>query len=217
MCIRDSTDMGMFTCRESFGADASSLFNVLTGYSRPPMYNRLVTAPEGMREFFYRMIDGEIENARLGLPCGIFAKVNSLVDPAIIERLYAASLSGVPVTLVVRGICCLIAGVPGISENIRVISIVGQLLEHSRIFRFENAGKPRLYLGSADWMPRNLDRRVELLFPVEDEHIRARVEESIRLMLEDTVNGREQLPDGSYPVSYTHLIRPAGRPLDAAG
>ena len=205
---RQYTDMGMFTCRESFGADASSLFNVLTGYSRPPMYNRLVTAPEGMREFFYRMIDGEIENARLGLPCGIFAKVNSLVDPAIIERLYAASLSGVPVTLVVRGICCLIAGVPGISENIRVISIVGQLLEHSRIFRFENAGKPRLYLGSADWMPRNLDRRVELLFPVEDEHIRARVEESIRLMLEDTVNGREQLPDGSY-----HLQDGRGKPL----
>ncbi|MCI8554271.1 MAG: RNA degradosome polyphosphate kinase [Clostridiales bacterium] len=204
---RQYTDMGLFTCRESFGADASSLFNVLTGYSRPPLYQRLVAAPEGMRDFFYRRIDREIENARQGLPSGIFAKVNSLVDPGIIERLYAASGAGVPVTLVVRGICCLIAGVPGVSETIRVISIVGQLLEHSRIYRFENGGKPCLYLGSADWMPRNLDRRVELLFPVEEDHIRARVEEAVQLLLEDTVNAREQLPDGSY-----HMQDGRGRP-----
>lgn len=204
---RQYTDMGLFTCRESFGADASSLFNVLTGYSRPPRYNRLVAAPDGMRDFFYRMIDGEMENARQGRPSGIFAKVNSLVDPGIIARLYAASAASVPVTLVVRGICCLVSGVPGISENIRVFSLVGQLLEHSRIFRFENAGAPRLYLGSADWMPRNLDRRVELVFPIEEERIRRRVEEVISLLLEDTVNAREQQPDGSYK-----MVDGRGRP-----
>lgn len=192
------TDMGMFTCRESYGADASSLFNVLTGYSRPPLYNRFVTAPEGMRPFFNARIDQEIANAKAGLPAGIFAKVNSLVDPDIIARLYAASQAGVPVMLIVRGICCLIPGIAGMSDNITVLSIVGQLLEHSRIFRFENAGNPQLYLGSADWMPRNLDRRVELLFPVEEDHIRARVEEVIGLATQDTVNARMQMPDGTY-------------------
>ena len=201
------TDMGMFTCRESVGADASSLFNVLTGYSRPPQYRRIVTAPEGMRAFFHRMIDGEIENARQGLPAGIFAKVNSLVDPDLITRLYAASRAGVPISLVVRGICCLVPGLPGFSENIRVRSIVGQLLEHSRIFRFENAGNRRLYLGSADWMPRNLDRRVELLFPVEDESIRRRVNEVIDLLEEDTVNAREQTADAIY-----QFVERRGRP-----
>lgn len=192
------TDMGMFTCRESYGADASSLFNVLTGYSRPPQYSRLVAAPEGMRPFFYRMIEKEIQNASHGLPAGIFAKVNSLVDPAVIARLYEASQAGVPVTLVVRGICCLVPGLPEVSSNIRVFSIVGQLLEHSRIFRFENGGNPKLYLGSADLMPRNLDRRVELLFPVEDEDIRRRVDEAIGLFLADTVNARELHADGTY-------------------
>ena len=192
------TDMGMFTCRESYGADASSLFNVLTGYSRPPQYSRLVAAPEGMRPFFYRMIEKEIQNASHGLPSGIFAKVNSLVDPAVIARLYEASQAGVPVTRVVRGICCLVPGLPGISSHIRVFSIVGQLLEHSRIFRFENGGNSKLYLGSADLMPRNLDRRVELLFPVEDEDIRRRVDEAIGLFLADTVNARELHADGTY-------------------
>ena len=195
---RQYTDMGMFTCRESYGMDASSLFNVLTGYSRPPEYNRFVAAPDGMRPFFRRMIDKEIENAKTGRPAGILAKVNSLVDPAIIAQLYQASQAGVKVTLIVRGICCLIPGREGVSDNITVISIVGQLLEHSRIFRFENGGDPRLYLGSADWMPRNLDRRVELVFPVEEPDIVRRVEEAVELMLEDTVNARMQLPDGSY-------------------
>ena len=192
------TDMGMFTCRERYGADATSLFNFLTRYSRPPQYSRLVAAPEGMRPFFYRMIEKEIQNASHGLPSGIFAKVNSLVDPAVIARLYEASQAGVPVTLVVRGICCLVPGLPGISSHIRVFSIVGQLLEHSRIFRFENGGNSKLYLGSADLMPRNLDRRVELLFPVEDEDIRRRVDEAIGLFLADTVNARELHADGTY-------------------
>ena len=204
---RQYTDMGMFTCRESYGADASSLFNVLTGYSRPPQYNRFVTAPEGMRPFFQRMIERETENAKNGLPSGIYAKVNSLVDPDIIYRLYAASQSGVPVRLVVRGICSLIPGVPGVSENIRVVSLVGQLLEHSRIFRFENGGNPKLYLGSADWMPRNLDRRGEVVFPVEDEDIIRRVEEVIALTQEDTVNAREQNGDGVYS-----MVDGRGRP-----
>lgn len=195
---RQYTDMGMFTCRESFGADASSLFNVLTGYSRPPRYNRLVAAPDGLRPFFYERIDNEMENVRRGLPAGIFAKVNSLADPAMVVKLYEASQAGVPITLVVRGICCLTPGIPGVSENITVLSLVGQLLEHSRIFRFENGGDPKLYLGSADWMPRNLDRRVELVFPVEEERIRERVEEVIRLNTADTVNARVEDSEGKY-------------------
>lgn len=192
------TDMGMFTCRESYAADASSLFNVLTGYSRPPQYRRFVTAPYDMRPFFAHMIRTEMANAAEGRPAGIFAKVNSLLDPEIIGLLYDASQAGVPVMLVVRGICSLVAGKPGISENIRVYSVVGQLLEHSRIFRFVNGGAPKLYLGSADWMPRNLDRRVELVFPVEDEHIIKRVEETIDLLINDTENVRVQQPDGTY-------------------
>lgn len=192
------TDIGLFTCRELYGADASSLFNVLTGYSRPPEYHKFAVAPHGLRDFMEKRILREIENGGRGLPCGITAKVNSLVDPRIIRLLYQASQAGVPVKLVVRGICCLIAGVPGISENITVVSVVGQLLEHSRIFRFENGGDPKLFLGSADWMQRNLDRRVELVFPVEDESLRARVEEVLELLLSDNWNARYMQPDGTY-------------------
>lgn len=192
------TDVGMFTCHEAFGEDASSLFNVLTGYSRPPEYNKMIVAPLGMRVFFRRMIQKETQNARAGLPSGIVAKVNSLVDPEIIALLYEASCAGVNIRLIVRGICCLIPGLPGVSENITVISIVGQLLEHSRIFRFENAGDPKVYMGSADWMPRNLDRRVELIFPVEDEDLKARAFAMLDLMLSDTVNARIQQSDTQY-------------------
>lgn len=192
------TDIGMFTCTESLGADASSLFNVITGYSRPPEYNKMIIAPQGMRSFFTRMIQTETENCKKGLPSGITIKINSLVDEQMVELLYQASQAGVPITLVVRGICCLIPGLEGVSENIKVISIVGQLLEHSRIFYFENAGDPKIYLGSADLMPRNLDRRVELLFPVEDEDLRKRVLQIFTLLLSDTVNSRVQLPDTTY-------------------
>ena len=196
------TDIGLFTCNDYFGKDASSLFNVLTGYSRPPEYNKMIVAPDGMKTAFCRLIDTELENAQKGLPCGIIVKVNSLVDPVIIEHLYAASQAGVPIQLIIRGICCLKAGIAGLSENITVISIVGQLLEHSRIFRFENGGNPKIYLGSADWMPRNLDRRVELVFPVEDPDLRQRLFDTLNLMLSDTTNARIQLPDSSYvPVS----------------
>ncbi|MGN0550745.1 MAG: RNA degradosome polyphosphate kinase [Acutalibacteraceae bacterium] len=192
------TDIGMFTCKEEYGTDASSLFNVLTGYSLPPEYNKFIVAPHGMRIFFEDMIKRETENAKNGLPAGITAKVNSLVDPGIIELLYKASKAGVKVTLIVRGICCLIPGLKDISENITVYSIVGQLLEHSRIFKFENAGEPVIYMGSADWMQRNLDKRVELVFPVEDEFLKQRSFDILDLMLSDTVNARIQLPDTSY-------------------
>ncbi len=192
------TDIGLFTCKEPFGADASNLFNVLTGYSRPPEYNTFVVAPHGMREFFEYMIRSETQNARQGLPSGITAKVNSLVDPAVISLLYEASGAGVPVRLIVRGICCLIPGLPGVSENIEVTSIVGQLLEHSRIFRFENAGNPKVYLGSADWMQRNLDRRVELVFPVEDPNLRQRLFDTLDLLLRDNVNARKMLSTKEY-------------------
>ena len=191
------TDMGVMTCKEPYGSDASSLFNVLTGYSRPPRYNRFVTAPIDMRPFFREMIEGEIACAAQGLPSGITAKVNSLVDPEIIELLYKASQAGVPVKLIVRGICCLIPGVPGLSENITVHSIVGQLLEHSRIFRFECGGKPRIWMGSADWMQRNLDHRVELVFPIEAE-LMPRAEEILEVMWSDNVNTRVMQPDTSY-------------------
>lgn len=192
------TDIGMFTCREEYGVDASSLFNVLTGYSFPPEYNKFIVAPHGMRSFFEAMIQHETENAKLGLPAKITAKVNSLVDPQIISLLYDASNAGVKVNLIVRGICCLVPDVNGFSENIKVISIVGQLLEHSRIFIFENNGNPLYYMGSADWMQRNLDKRVELVFPVEDTDIKARVQEIVDISFKDTVNARRQHSDMTY-------------------
>lgn len=192
------TDIGIFTCREPYGADASSLFNVLTGYSLPPEYNRFVVAPQGMRSFFTQMIETEIRNAQQGLTSGITVKVNSLVDPEMIGLLYRASQAGVSVRLIVRGICCLIPGLPGVSENITVHSIVGRQLEHSRIFRFENAGSPKIYMGSADWMPRNLDRRVELIFPIEDAALRERAFSILERMLNDNINTRIMQPDTTY-------------------
>ena len=192
------TDLGLFTCNEQFGADASSLFNVITGYSRPPEYKHFIVAPHGMRSFFEYMIRQETENAKKGLPSGITVKVNSLVDPKIIELLYEASKAGVRVQLIVRGICCLIPGIEGVSENITVMSIVGQLLEHSRIFRFENAGNPRIYMGSADWMPRNLDRRVEIIFPVENENLKKKVMHILKVELADNTKANVLQEDGTY-------------------
>ncbi len=192
------TDMGLFTCKEEYGEDASSLFNVLTGYSLPPQYNKFIVAPHGMRKFFEDKIRREIENAKKGLPSGITVKINSLVDPSIIQLLYEASKANVSVRLIVRGICCLIPGIEKVSDNIEVHSIVGQLLEHSRMFRFENGGEPEMFLGSADWMQRNLDRRVELVFPVEDEQIHKRCDDIIELMWNDVINTRIQTSDTSY-------------------
>lgn len=192
------TDIGIFTSKEPFGIDASSLFNVLTGYSRPPEYNKMLVAPTGMREFFIRMINNEIQSAKKGLKSGITIKTNSLVDYEIISLLYKASIAGVKINLIIRGICCLIPNIKGISENINVISIVGRFLEHSRIFKFENAGDPQIYMGSADLMPRNLNRRVELIFPVEDEKLKERSQKILDFILRDNKNARVQLNDGSY-------------------
>ncbi len=192
------TDLSLFTCNDRFGSDASSLFNVITGYSSPPEYNHFHVAPLGLRPFFKRMIENETQNAQNGLAAGITVKVNSLVDKEIVELLYKASMAGVKVKLIVRGVCSIVAGIKGISENITVISIVGQLLEHSRIFKFENAGNPKIYMGSADWMVRNLDRRIELIFPIQDEDIKQRVCEDLELMLNDTTNARLMLNDMTY-------------------
>jgi len=192
------TDIGMFTCNEKFGEDASSLFNVITGYSTPPVYNKMKVAPTGLRSFFEDMIKRETENAQKGLPSGITAKINSLVDPDIISLLYKASQAGVKITLIVRGICCLVPDIKGISENITVQSIVGQLLEHSRIFIFENSGQPEIYMGSADWMQRNLDKRVELVFPIESPDLIERSFKIIDTLKKDVLNTRIQKSDTTY-------------------
>ncbi len=192
------TDIGMFTCKEEFGMDASSLFNTLTGYSRVPEYNKIIVAPLYMRKFFEKMIKAEIRNAKKGLKSGIVMKVNSVVDYNIIKLLYEASKAGVDIKLIVRGICCLIPGIEKVSENIKVISIIGRFLEHSRIYKFENAGNPKIYMGSADLMPRNLDKRVELIFPIEDDRLKKRAFNILDLYLKDNVNARLQLPDTSY-------------------
>ncbi len=192
------TDTSLFTCNHRFGADASSLFNVLTGYSRPPVYNHFVVAPHDMRNFFIRNIRNEAENAKKGLPSGITAKVNSLIDPEIIKELYEASKAGVKINLIIRGICGLIPGIEGISENITVKSIVGQLLEHSRIFHFVSGGAFKYYMGSADWMQRNLDRRVELVFPIESYELKERVKHILETLDNDNTNARVMLSDMSY-------------------
>lgn len=192
------TDMGLFTCRESFGSDASALFNLLTGYSAPPRFKKFAVAPMGLRDFFYGQIDKEIRYAAEGRPARIIAKVNSLIDPGMIDKLYEASNAGVRIDLIIRGICGLRPGVLGLSENIRVISIIGRFLEHHRIFYFSGGGKPLVYLSSADWMSRNLDRRVEVCFPVEQPALRDRLMNLLDLMLSDNSNARLHLPDGHY-------------------
>jgi polyphosphate kinase len=192
------TDIGIFTCRETFGSDISSLFNVLTGYSRSPEYENIVVAPLGMRKFFEQMIQNEIINQKNGLPSGIAMKVNAISDLKIIKLLYEASQAGVKIKLIVRGICCLIPGIEGISDNITVVSIVGQLLEHSRIFKFECAGLPKVFMGSADLMPRNLDRRVEILFSIKDSDLKQRTFDILEILLRDTTNARQGLPDTTY-------------------
>ena len=192
------TDCGIFTCDERFGEDATAVFNMLSGYSEPKSWNKLIVAPIWMKDRFLSLIEREAENAKKGLPALIRAKMNSLCDPKIIAGLYYASSCGVQVELLVRGICCLKVGVPGISENIHVRSIVGEFLEHSRIFYFENGGNPEIYMGSADWMPRNLDRRVEIVFPVEDEKIKKELEHVLDLEFRDNVKAHLLQPDGTY-------------------
>ncbi len=192
------TDMGLFTCNEYFGADASALFNMLSGYSDAPSWFKFEVAPLGMRDRFVELIENEKQNAIEGKRAEIIAKMNSLVDPDIIIKLYEASRAGVKVRMIIRGICCLKPGLSGLSNNIEVISIVGRFLEHNRAFYFYNDGKEDLFLSSADWMPRNLNRRIELLFPVENNKIKNRILKILRIELSNTVKARVLGSDGNY-------------------
>ena len=192
------TDLGLMTANDEFGIDASAFFNLLSGYGEPPVWNKLVMAPLGLREKIYSLINNEINMVQMGKEGHIIAKMNSLIDYPVIQKLYEASAAGVHIDLIVRGICGLRTGIEGISENITVRSIVGRQLEHSRIFWFANGGEEQLYLSSADWMPRNLNDRVELFFPVEtEEHIR-RIKDLLDLYLRDNVGAHMMQSNGTY-------------------
>jgi polyphosphate kinase len=193
------TDLSLFTCRPELGADVTYLFNRLTGFSKTTQYKELLVAPTTLRAGFVDLIEREIENARAGRPSGIVAKLNAISDRRMVQSLYRASQAGVPIELIVRGMCELRPGIPGVSERIRVRSIVGRFLEHSRIFAFENGGTREIYMGSADWMGRNLDRRVETIVPVLDPVLREYVWGGILdMLLRDNVNTRFLQSDGTY-------------------
>jgi polyphosphate kinase len=193
------TDLGLFTTDEAITEDATDLFNYLTGYSFKRDYRKLLVSPVTLRERFEALIEREIAHAQARRPSRLIFKMNALVDARTIRLLYRASCAGVKIDLLVRGICCLRPSVPGVSENIRVVSIVGRFLEHSRIYYFRNGGAEEIYLGSADLMPRNLDRRVEVLFPLEEEVLRRRIKsEIIDCYLADNVKARLMQSDGNY-------------------
>ncbi|HZW89162.1 MAG TPA: polyphosphate kinase 1, partial [Myxococcaceae bacterium] len=193
------TDLGLFTADQVLGEDVSEVFNALSGFAKVAHYRKLAVAPVTLADTVLRKIDEQTERARAGKPARIYAKMNALVDMPVIDALYAASQAGCPVDLCVRGICCLRPGVPGVSENIRVFSIVGRFLEHCRVFAFGAEDEEELFLASADWMPRNLYRRVELMFPVEDRALRARIHrEVIEPSLTDNCRARDLQPDGTY-------------------
>ncbi|GAC1418959.1 MAG: polyphosphate kinase 1 [Gemmatimonadaceae bacterium] len=208
------TDIGLFTSSPSIGADLTDLFNALTGFSRQRLYRKLLIAPPNMRFRFLEMIERESVNAREGKPARIIAKMNALVDAETIEALYAASQAGVEIDLIIRGICCLRPGVPGVSERIRVVSIVGRFLEHSRLFYFANGGDEQFYFGSADWMPRNFDRRVEAVAPVDDPALHPRLHALLASCLSDNRQAWDLAADGTYqqrvpngePVRATHEL-----------
>jgi polyphosphate kinase len=192
-------DIGMFTCDEDIGADATDLFNYLTGYSTKQDYRKLLVAPVNLRSGMAALIQREIEHHRKGRPAHLIFKMNALVDPLIIQSLYQASQAGLKIDLIVRGICCLRPGVPGLSENIRVISVVGRFLEHSRVYYFHNGGHEQIYLGSADLMPRNINRRVEVLFPVREMRlIRYLRDDVLETYLNDNIKARLMNSDGTY-------------------
>lgn len=192
------TDMGLFTCRQPYGEDATAVFNMLSGYSEPEVWNKLALAPLWLRDKFEYLIKRETENARDGKKAFIVAKMNSLCDRETIDMLYEAGQAGVKIDLIIRGICCLRAQVEGLSENINVRSIVGNFLEHSRVFYFHNDGKEEVYMGSADWMPRNLDKRVEILFPVEDAELKKQVIHILDVQLRDTLKAHVMNSEGIY-------------------
>ncbi|MEQ8424505.1 MAG: polyphosphate kinase 1, partial [Cyclobacteriaceae bacterium] len=194
------TDIGLLSTNEVYANDVSEFFNVITGHSQPSTYRNLITSPRDMRIQLCNLIQREAENAKNGLPSGIIMKVNSLQDKELIDELYAASQAGVPVKLIVRGICCLRPGRRGLSENIEVISIVGEYLEHSRIYYYHNAGEPKVYIGSADAMVRSFDRRIESLFLLEQDILKKQVMNILRYNLKDNVNAYTMNEDGSFAV-----------------
>jgi polyphosphate kinase len=208
------TDIGLLTSSPSIGADLTDLFNALTGFSRQTLYRKLVIAPANMRRRIIEMINREAANAGEGKPARIIAKMNALVDVDTIEALYAASQAGVEIDLIVRGICCLRPGMPGVSEKIRVMSIVGRFLEHSRLFYFANGGDEQFYFGSADWMPRNFDRRVEAVAPIDDVNLHPRLHALLSVCLSDNRQAWDLAADGTYaqrvpgsePVRATHQL-----------
>ncbi|HEU5089935.1 MAG TPA: polyphosphate kinase 1, partial [Roseiflexaceae bacterium] len=192
------TDLGLLTARPDIAADVSDVFNALTGYSRQTQYRKLLVAPATLRTGLERLIEREISHALAGRSAHLIFKLNALVDKRMIDLLYRASSAGVEIDLIVRGMCCLRPGIRGLSERIRVRSIVGRFLEHSRVYSFENNGRPEVFVGSADLMTRNLDRRVETLFPVEDPQIIAQIRAMLQIYLHDTMRARELQPDGTY-------------------
>jgi polyphosphate kinase len=202
------TDLGLFTCNPQITDDVVELFHYLTGRSLKRDYRKLMVAPVNMRDRFVQKIRAEADHARAGRPSKITAKMNALQDPKMIAELYAASQAGVPIDLIVRGFCCLRPGVPGLSENIRVISILGRFLEHSRIFYFLNGGNEEFYIGSADWMNRNLDYRVEAIAPIEEPGHRERLREILAVMLADCGHAWELAPAGA----WTRRAPPDGKP-----
>ena len=197
------TDLSLLTCREELTSELAETFNCLTGVSRFPEMKQLMVAPWRLYEGFQELIENEIGHAWAGRPCGIYAKVNSLVEEGIIEALYRASSAGVPIRLLVRGMCALRVGIPGVSENIEVRSLVGRFLEHSRIYRFENGGDTRIYLGSSDWMPRNLFRRVETVFPILAPSMIRHADEILSWFWKDNVKAQVMQPDGIYKFRET--------------
>lgn len=192
------TDLGVFTCNDLFGSDASAFFNLLSGYSDPPLWDSFIVAPLNMREKCIHFIDREIQFARQGESAHMVAKMNALLDPGIIAKLYEASHAGVKIELIVRGICVLKPGIPSVSENITVRSIVGRFLEHSRVFWFRNGGREELYIGSADWMPRNLNDRVELMVPIQDPDLRERVKQMVITEMTDNQKAHVMQADGTW-------------------
>jgi polyphosphate kinase len=192
------TDIGFMTSKESYGSDASALFNVLTGYSQPPEWKKIAVAPVSLKSHIISMIKNEIDVHKETGKGHIIIKVNSLLDKEVIKVMYEASNSGVKLELVVRGICALKPGIKGVSENITVRSIVGKFLEHSRIFYFSNGESPKIYMSSADLMPRNLERRIETLYPIEDENLQKETKKILDVILSDTEKARILQPDGTY-------------------
>ena len=223
---RQYTDVSIFSAREDLSDDASALFNLLTGYAEPPQWKRFAVAPFGLQERILALIEREAQRARAGEPARIVAKMNSLVDPAVIRGLYSASAAGVQIDLLVRGICCLRPGIPGVSENIRVVSVVDRFLEHSRIFSFGSSERAEVFVSSADWMPRNFTRRIEVMFPIDDPALRSRLlNDILAASLADGVKARRLAPDGAYSRaqrsegavrSQEHFLRQARRSMDNA-